>query len=104
MDVAIRITEGYSLDLGEVFEPSNAQGSDRFVAGINDHVRGLVVVPVEGLLRFDAVLLHEADTANGVRVKQLLVGRHDLAADLIVVIRDGPHLMFHNLPPLYVTD
>ena len=95
MDVAIGLAEGHALDLGEVFEPSNAQGSDRFVADIDDHVGGLVVVTVEGLLRFDAVLLHEADTANGVRVKQLLVGRHDLRADSIVAGGRRAHFFSH---------
>jgi hypothetical protein len=63
----------------------------------------LVVVTVEGLLRFDAVLLHEADTADGVRVKQLLVGRHDLRADLIVTGDDDPHAMFCHHEPSHTT-
>jgi hypothetical protein len=35
------------------------------------------------------------------RQGHLLVGRQDLAADLIVVRRDGPRLIFHNLPRFY---
>ena len=62
----------------------------------------LIVVTVESLLRFDAVFFHEADAADGVGVQHLFVGRHDLAADLIVGRRDRPHLMFHNLSPLYI--
>src|SRR3954468_20564338 len=37
--IAIGLAEGHALDLGEVFEPSNAQGADRLVAGIDDHMR-----------------------------------------------------------------
>jgi hypothetical protein len=63
---------------------------------------GLIVIAIELIFSPDAMLLNEADAADRVGVQHLLVGRHDLAADLIVARRDGPHLMFHNLPPLYV--
>src|SRR6185295_6058214 len=99
MAVAIFLAERGALKLGEVLEPPDAQGADRLVAGVHDHMGGLVVVAVEALLRLDTMLLHEADAADGVGVQHLLVSRDDFAADLIVVRRDGPHLIFHNLPP-----
>ena len=101
MGVAIGLAEGHALDLGEVLEPSNAQGADRLVAGVDDHVGGLVVVTIEGLLRFDAVLLHEANTADGVSMQQLLICRHDLRADLIVTGNDGAHVTLHVSAPHY---
>ena len=102
MGIAISLAEGHALELGEVLEPSNAQSANRLIAGIDDHMGGLIVVAVEVLLRFDAVLLHETDTADSIGMQQLLVCGHDFAADLIVVRRDGPHLMFHKLSPRYV--
>ena len=102
MRIAIGLAEGHALELGEVLEPSNAQGADRFVAGVDDHVGSLVVVAVEGLLRFDAVLLHEADAADGVGMEQLLVRRHDLRAYLIVTWNDDPPVILHS-PRLLTT-
>src|SRR4051812_11450670 len=102
MRVAVILAEGSALQLGKILEPPDAQRADRLVASVHNHMGRLVVVTVESLLRFDAVFFHEADAADSVGVQHLLVGRHDLAADLIVVRRDGPRLMFHNLSPLYV--
>ena len=102
MGVAIILAKGGTLELGEILEPPDAQGADRLVTRINDDMGGLIIVAIEFMLRWDAVLLHEADAADGVGVQHLLVRRHDLAADLIVVRGDGPHLMFHNLPPRHV--
>jgi hypothetical protein len=99
LDVAVRLAEGGALELGEVLEPPDAQRADRLLARIDDDVGRLVVVAVEGLLRLHAVLLHEADAADGICVQQLLVRRHDLGSDLIMVVRDP---VVHAVAPLYV--
>jgi len=93
------LPEGRALEFGEIPEPPDAQRADRFIAGIGDDMRGLIVVSVEGLLRLDVVLFHETDAADGVGMQQLLVGRHDLGTDLIVGRSDGHHLGFHNWSP-----
>ena len=64
-----------ALDLGEILEPSDAQGADRFFACVYDHMGGLVVVAVEGLPRFDAMFFHEANAADGIGMQHLLVRR-----------------------------
>ena len=67
-----------------------------------DEVRRLIIVAVEEPIRLGAMFLQEADAADGVGMQQLLISRHDLAADLIVVWGDCSHLMFHYEPPRYV--
>ena len=45
--------------------------------------------------------LDEANAADGVGVQQLLVGRHDLGANLIVTGNDGSLVILHILAPYY---
>ncbi len=97
MGIAVGLPKGDALDLGEIPEPTDAHRSNRLVACVDDHVGCLIVVAVKSLLRLDAVLLHEADGADGVGMQQLLVSRHDLRADLIVTRGDGPHAILHSL-------
>src|SRR5690242_3483728 len=65
VSVAVVLTKGSTLELGEVLEPTDAQRSDRLIAGIHDHVRGLIIVAIEFVLRWNAMLLHEADCSDG---------------------------------------
>ena len=97
--VAIGLAEGRTLELGEIPEPSDALGADRFVASVDDEVGGLVIVAVKFLLRRVAVLLQEADTADGVGMLQLLICRHDLGADLIVPADDYSPVTLHIPAP-----
>ena len=60
---------------------------------------GLIVVSIEHVLRLHAMLFEEADAADRISVQKLLVGRHDLAADLVVVAADALHVMFHLRAP-----
>src|SRR5450631_4910972 len=45
--VAIGLAKGRALELGEIPEPSDALGADRFVASVDDEVGGLVIVAVK---------------------------------------------------------
>src|ERR1700759_2601243 len=100
MGIAIGCSESSAFDLGEILEPPDALGTDRLVTCVNDHVASLGVIAVEFLPRRITVLFDEADAADRIGVQQLLVCRHDLAADLIVVWGNCADLMFHNLSPL----
>src|ERR1700689_394003 len=100
--VAISLAKGGALELGEIPEPSNPERGYRLVTGINDNMSSLVIIAIEFVLSGDPMLLHKADAKDGVGGEHLLIGRHDLAADLIVIRGDGPHLMFHHVPPSYV--
>src|SRR6187455_1944762 len=54
VDIAISLAKGGSLELGEISEPADTQCADRFVPRVNDDMGGLIIVAIEGLLRFDA--------------------------------------------------
>ncbi len=81
------LAERRPLELREILEPADAHRAHGFVAGIDDDVRRLPVVPVENEGRRHAVFLKEADAADGLRVQELFIGRHQLAADTVVTLR-----------------
>src|SRR2546423_2479134 len=97
--VAIGLTKSKTFEFGEILEPANPQGTNRFVARVRNRMCGLIVVSIENQVRFHAILFEEADAPHGVSVQQLLVCRHDLGSDAVVTGGDGPHAMFHLMPP-----
>src|SRR5579862_4540704 len=95
--VAPFLAERRSLELGEISEPPNAYGAGRLGAGVDDDVGRLPVVPVKNEGSGHLMFFQKADAAHGLRMQELLVGRHHLAADAVMAL--GPMIGHCFCPP-----
>jgi len=83
-NVAIGRAEAGPLDFGKIAKPSKSRGADRLSFRINDEMRCLIVVSVDGLTYAQSGFLHEADRAHRDGVHELLRGGDHLDVDLVI--------------------
>jgi hypothetical protein len=82
--VAMFFSERGPFDLGEILEPPDPPGSDRFVPVVSQHVRTLIIVAVEEPLGLRAVLVEEAYASDGTSMDPLFRRRDDRKSERIM--------------------